>query len=139
MPDISIGDTAVTVSSDAAVNPILLGATAVPGDVLYYDTVSSSWKLADADASASAGSGTDAYLMMALSGGASGQRIVAAAAGVTVTMDAVLTKGTVYYLSTTAGGMTNTAPSTGDFLAIVGYATSTTTLVLMLKSTGVEI
>jgi hypothetical protein len=51
-----------------------------------------------------------------------------------------LTAGAVYYVSTTAGDWTATAPSgTGDIVRIVGYALSTTVLLFMPDNTYVEI
>lgn len=139
MPDISIGDSAVTVSSTASKEVVVVAESVVPGDLLSYNTTNSNWELADADTSVESGSATDSYLRMAISGGAAGQWVTVVGAGETVTMDAVLTKGTVYYASTTAGAITTTAPSSGDYLVIVGYATSTTTLKLLLLSTGVVV
>jgi len=51
-----------------------------------------------------------------------------------------LTAGAIYYASTTAGGITTTAPSgTGDIVRIIGYALSTTQLFVDPDKTYVEV
>lgn len=51
-----------------------------------------------------------------------------------------LTAGSKYYISTTAGGITTTAPSaTGDIVRIIGYALSTTQLFFKPDNTFIEL
>lgn len=51
-----------------------------------------------------------------------------------------LTAGSTYYLDTTAGSITATAPSsTGNIVRIIGYAISTTQLYVTPESTYVEV
>lgn len=53
---------------------------------------------------------------------------------------AILTKGTVYYLSNTAGGICPVADlGSGDYVTLVGIATSTTVLKLYCIASGVTI
>jgi len=51
-----------------------------------------------------------------------------------------LTAGDVYYVSTSSGSFTNTAPSTsGEFVRIIGYALSTTELYFKPGDTYIEV
>ena len=51
-----------------------------------------------------------------------------------------LTAGSIYYISTTAGGKTTTAPSaTGDIVRVIGYALSTTEFFLDPDKTWIEV
>jgi len=51
-----------------------------------------------------------------------------------------LTAGNTYYLATTAGDITTTAPSTtGNIVRIIGYAISTTQLYVAPETTFIEI
>lgn len=51
-----------------------------------------------------------------------------------------LVAGNIYYVSTTEGQITNTAPSTStNIVRVIGYAMSTTKLYLFIDNTWVEI
>jgi len=104
-------------------NDILAGATIAQWDLVYGDSASGKWKLADADAEATSGG-----VQLA---------IAAEAKNDTQAMN-VIFKGIIrndgwtwsgafkpLYVSTTAGGLTETAPSgTDDVIRIVGYTLS---------------
>lgn len=97
------------------------------GDLVYLSSANT-WSQADADAEATCSS-------------ALGLRISATEVltiGVYTTTG--LTAGSTYYASTTAGGITTTAPSgTGDIVRIVGYALSTTEFFFKPDGTFIEV
>ena len=97
------------------------------GDAVYLSSANT-WSQCDADAEATAS-------------GMIGIRVSATEVqigGVYTTTG--LTAASTYYLSTTAGGITTTAPSdTGDIVRIIGYALSTTELFIDPDKTFVEI
>lgn len=70
-----------------------------------------------------------------------GEPVSVALFGNTVTFaSAILTKGTVYYLSNTAGGICPFADlGAADYVTLVGVATSTTVMRLLCIATGITI
>ena len=96
------------------------------GDLVYFD--GTDWEATDADAEATSKG------MLGITLGST--QILTY--GVWTTSG--LTAGDTYYISTTAGEITNTAPSaTGDIVRIIGYAISTTQLMFIPDGTLVEI
>lgn len=97
------------------------------GDLVYLSG-SNTWSQADADA-------------VATTAGALGIRISASEVllrGIYTTTG--LTAGSTYYVSTTLGGITTTAPSaTGDVVRIVGYALTTTEFFFNPDGTYIEL
>jgi hypothetical protein len=108
------------------------GASITAGQILYKDaSANNTLKPASCASTAAA-----AVCGMALNGGASGQPITFAKAGATVTAGATLGVGTIYVLSDGSGTYAPVADlATGDKVVIVGYATSSTVLTLLLKDT----
>ena len=102
-------------------NSINAGVTTAIGELLYLAS-DGEWALADADAEATA-SGS---LAISLAVGSDGSPLLVALAGSFVRDDTYAwTVGADLYVSTTAGGLTETAPSgTGDIVRIVGQAVS---------------
>jgi len=89
--------------------------------------------LADADAEAT----TKGMLVMAteaISGGAAGTFLLMGK----VTGLTGLTQGSTYYVSPTTGEITATPPSGGQFLRVVGHATSTTEFMFNPSQTWIE-
>jgi hypothetical protein len=101
-------------------NSISAGATIAQFDLVYLHT-DGEWALVDADALATSG---DVMLGLALEAGTDGNPMDTALHGAFVRDDTwTWTAGDILYASTTAGGLTTTAPSgTGDVVRTVGYA-----------------
>jgi len=97
------------------------GTTVAIGEVVYLAS-DGEWALTDADATASA----EALLGIALEAGTDGNSMEVALPGSFVRDDSWnWTVGATLYLSTTAGDLTETAPSaTDDVVRVVGYAVS---------------
>jgi len=137
MADISVTASSVLGASSAVKTHGTAGATITAGQVVYLDSTTSTYKLADAD------SGTAAAKVpvgIALHGASSGQPLTILERG-NLTLNAVLTAGTAYYLSpTTAGGICPVADVTsGDDVVLLGLATSTTVLAVDIQVTGVTL
>lgn len=93
------------------------GATIAQWDGVYLDS-SGTWQLADAN-----GTGTFPARGLAVAGYSSGNAAVVLEDGVARNDAWTWTVGGTVYLSTTAGGLTQSAPATsGDKVQIVGYA-----------------
>ena len=95
------------------------GATVAQSELVYLAS-DGEWALADADATAT----TDKFLAVALEAGTDGNPLLVALPGSFVRDDTWnWTVGGAVYVSTTAGGLTQTAPSaTDDVVRVVGYA-----------------
>ena len=133
MADISITATAVTADL-SSVTTRAAGAAITAGQMVYLDTATNRWLLADCDAAAVAAR-TPAGI--ALNGGAIAQPIAVKSAG-DVTMNAVLTAGEAYFQSPSPGGIAPRADVlTGDLLVLIGFAKSTTVLGLGIKGATV--
>lgn len=136
MADLSITAANVVAANSAKTRSGTAGATITAGQVVYVDSSDRKFKLADADA---AGVGDVTKVYIALNGGADGQPMVAAESG-DITLGAVMTAGTSYYLSPNPGGI---APAndvlSGDNVILLGVAKSTSVLALKPIISGVTL
>lgn len=134
MADLSITATSVVAGSGATINKNSnAGATITAGQVLYLESSSSTWKLADCN---SATAEVRTPVGIALHAASSGQPLAVLTAG-PITIGATLTAGVAYYLSGTAGGIRPVADNTtGDYPAVLGMASSTTVLQVKIQAPG---
>ncbi len=136
MADISVTVTAVVASGSAQTEQGKAGGTITAGQVVYKDAADGLFKLADND---SATAGIRAAHGIALNGGATGQPISVIRKG-QLTLNAVLTKGGVYAVSGTPGGIAPIADvTTGDDTIILGVALSTTVLDVNIIDPGITL
>ncbi len=134
MADLSVTAASVA-AANAATNKVTgtAGATITAGQALYLDSTTDTLKLTDNDDTTA----TAAIVGVSLHGASSGQPITYATGGA-VTFNAALTAGLIYCTSSTAGGIAPSADNaTSDTIGIIGYASSTTNMVLQIKATGV--
>lgn len=111
-------------------------ATIAAGEVVYIDTTTSKVNLADTD-SATAAVRTPRGIAL---NSAAADQAVAIAYGGQVTLGAVLTKGTIYALSDVAGKIRPVADNaSGDYVNILGVASSTSVLDLAINASGIVI
>lgn len=104
-------------------NDILSGDTIAQWDLVYLDSTSGRWEFADADAAATAGG---VLLAMSAEAKTDGQAMNVVMRGI-IRNDAWTWTGAgkPLYVSTTAGALTETAPSaTDDVIRVVGYTLS---------------
>lgn len=102
-----------------------------------YLSAANAWLLADNDVLALAAGSTD--LGISLSDVVSGQAMLVMKAGV-LGFGAILTKGTVYCVSSNAGGICPWSDlGAGDYVSILGVASSTSNLTLRLWASGITI
>ncbi|WP_028003175.1 hypothetical protein [Sinorhizobium meliloti] len=138
MADIVITPASVVPGAGAKVTSGTAGATITAGQVVYLDsTTTGKWHHADSDAATAAARGQGANVGIALNGASNGQPIDVLTEG-PITLGAVLTAGTAYYLSPTPGGIAPLADLlTGDYVTLLGLATSTSVLNLDIQYSGV--
>lgn len=138
MADISITAANVLASANAVIRrEYTAGATITAGQVVYLNS-SNQWALVDSDA-ASTGNGVSDLRGIALNGASSGQPLAVVTSDTSFTVGGTLVNGTTYYSSRTAGGITATLPTTGDYPTILGVAISTTKINLQPVASGVII
>ena len=134
MADVTITAAEVLPTSTTGVESGIAGATLTAGMPVYKDsTDGNSLKPCDADASASA-----QCVGIMLCGAADGQRCIYAKTG-DIDPGFTAVAGEAYAVSTTAGGIAPVSDITtaGDFICILGIATSASNLRLNIFSTTV--
>lgn len=134
MADISVTASSVVKGSGATTQTGIAGAAITAGQTLYIDTANSNvLKLCDVDLSELGAT----CCGIALHAASTGQPITYQDAGA-ITFNAVLTAGKVYVATATAGGIALVADlATNWRTSIVGYATSTTSMTILIRNTGV--
>jgi hypothetical protein len=136
MADISVTAASVIKGTGAQTGRGIAGASIAAGKTLYADT-SDSGKLKLADANAA----SPAFIVagIALHAAESGQPIEYQSGG-NLTFNAVLTAGTIYVLSATAGGIAPASDlASGHKVVLLGVATSTTNLEMALNNSGATV
>lgn len=136
MADLTITAANVVKGSSSSVKNGVAGATITAGQAVYEDaTDSNKLKLADANAS----SATAACKGIALHAALSGQPIAYIDGG-DLGVGTILTAGTIYVLSATAGGIAPAADlTTGWRTTILGVATTTSNLKVNLNRSDTAI
>lgn len=135
MADLTITAANVVKGTGASVRSGTSGATITAGQVVYEDSTTATFKLADADGAAALRSPVG----IALNGASSGQPIDILTGGL-ITIGATMTAGLAYYLSKTAGGICPVADiASGGYATVLGIATSTTVLKVNITESGVAV
>lgn len=129
MADLAITNTAVVAGSNAKTESKLAGVAIAAGETVYVEAATDKLKLADSDG-ASAEVKTCAGI--ALNDAAPNQPVRYIYEG-DLTINAVLTKGATYFLSSTAGGICPDADvGSGENVVLLGIAKSTTVLAVKI-------
>lgn len=111
------------------------GETISQWDVVYFDQTDSEWKQADADAA-----GEFPARGIAVAAGTDGNELVVIVQGMIRNDDWNWTVGGSIYLSDTAGGLTQTAPSdSGDCVQLLGWATSADEMCVDVTGSWLEV
>lgn len=137
MSDLSITAANVLSGTGAKVTTGTAGATITAGQAVYLDTASTGkWLLADSDAASAIARGS-ARFGIALHGASNGQPLDVQTDG-DITIGATMVAGTAYFLSDTPGGICPVEDlETGDYIMLIGVATSTTVLKIDTLYSGV--
>lgn len=136
MADLTITAADVVAGSGARTRTGTAGASIVAGEVVYLDSATNTYKLADCDSATAGVRSPDGF---ALHGSLSGQPLTVLESG-PITLGAVLTAGVAYYLSATPGKVAPVADlATGDYPVILGIATTTSSLNVKIQESGVAL
>ena len=104
------------------------------GQAVYLDPADDRYKLADSNAAAAE---ARTVRGIALHGSLAGQPLTIHRSG-DLTLGAVLTAGSAYYLSDTPGGICPVADvGTGEYVTLIGLAKTTSVLDVSIQNTGV--
>lgn len=134
MADLSITAGSVVAGANAVKEQGIAGAAITAGQVVYRDTSTRKYQLADNDSATAA---VRAPRGIALNGASDNQPLQILTEG-DVTIGAVLTPGDVYYLSATPGGLCPGADiASGDDYALIGIAKSASVLSVKINVPGV--
>jgi len=136
MADLTITAASVIAGDNAARAAGTAGEAITAGKAVYLAAATKKWMLADSNsATAEARRATGIAL-----NGASLNQPVDVATGGDVTLGAVLTAGTAYYLSDTAGGICPLADvGSGEYVCLLGLAKSTSVLALDIQFPNVAL
>ncbi|RVN04654.1 hypothetical protein [Sinorhizobium meliloti] len=139
MADITVTPSNVVASAGARTENGIAGATVTAGQIVFLDsTTTGKWLLADADAATAAARG-QGKVGVALNGAALNQPLAVQTEG-PITIGATVVAGTAYYLSPNPGGIAPLADIlTGDYVTLVGIATSASVIKLDFQYSGVSL
>jgi hypothetical protein len=136
MTDLSITAASVVAGADSSQRRGTAGATITAGQVVYFDSATLTYKLADNNSATAA---ARSPVGVALHGSLAGQPLAVHDGGL-ITIGATLTAGVAYYLSGTPGGICPVADlTTGMYPTVLGIAKSTTVLDLNIQQAGVAL
>jgi len=131
MADISVTAANVVKVAGAATDRGTAGETITAGMPVYLKASDNLLYKADAD-----GSGTTTVIGISLHAALANQPLEYLTGG-SLTFNAVLTAGTIYTASDTAGGIRPAVDNnSGDTISILGVASSTTVLVVKIHNSG---
>lgn len=134
--DVSITAANVVAGAASSKTNGTAGATITAGQVVYLDTATNTWKLADSNSATAAVRSPDG---IALNSASSGQSIGVLTTG-DITIGGTLTAGVAYYLSDTPGGICPVADvGSGEYSVIIGIAESASVLSVKLHESGVAL
>ena len=136
MADLSVTAANCVPGADARIGYGVAGETIAAGKAIYLASATNKWMLADANSGTAEARDAKA---IALSGSSNNQPIAYQNGG-TLTLGATMTAGLVYYLSDTPGGICPVADvGAGEYVEVIGVATSTTVMSLILAYSGVSL
>ena|SRR6476469_3863005 len=125
MANLAITATSVVSQDNASVQQGSLGEAVTAGQAVYRSSTTQLWMLADSN---SVTPEARHAIGIALNGGSTGQPVNVQTAG-KITIGATLTAGTDYYLSDTPGAICPRADvGSGEYVCLLGLASSTTVL-----------
>lgn len=133
MADLSITAASVAKGTGAVTVQGTAGATITAGQVVYYDSTTQTYKLADCNSATAA---VRSPAGIALHAASSGQPLTILTSG-RITIGATVAVGVSYFLSGTAGGIRPAADNTtGDYVTFLGIGVSTTQILVDMTEAG---
>lgn len=134
MADLVITPANIIAGGGAFIEHGRAGATITAGQTLYKDATDGKMKVGDSDGATALKN----IKGIALNGAADGQPLAYIKSG-DLNMGAILTAGTAYYASETAGGIQPAADVASEDVIFLGIAKSTSVLTLDIQIPGVTV
>lgn len=136
MADLVITPANVVAGSNATNDSGLAGEAIAAGKAVFKSPTTNKWMLAKSNAGEAVARRATG---IALNAAAANQPVDVQKSG-DITLGAVLTPGTAYYLSDTSGGICPVADvGTGENVCLLGLAKSTTVLAIDIQAPGVTL
>lgn len=133
MADLTITVASVAKGTGASTTNGTAGATITAGQVVYLDSATATYKLADTDSATAA---VRVPVGIALHAALTGQPLQILTGGL-ITIGATTVVGVPYYLSGTAGGICPYADvAAGDYPVFLGIGTSVTQIKVVIVEAG---
>ena len=136
MTDIVVTAANCIAGTDAVRDIGTAGETLTAGKAIYYSASTAKWMLADSNAATAEARSAKAIAL----NGASLNQPVSVQKGGSITIGATLTPGSAYYLSDTPGGICPVADvGSGEYVGLIGLATSASVLALDFQYSAVAL
>lgn len=136
MADLTITAASCVPGTGAVLESGTAGEALTPGQAVYKSSTTGLWMKADSN---SATAEARVATAIAMTTSSTNQPCVVQRAG-SLTLGATMTAGLAYYLSDTPGGICPVADvGSGEYVEVIGVATSTTMLLLILVASGVAL
>lgn len=136
MADLTITAANVVAGSDAVTENGIAGATITAGQLVYLDSSTNKYGLADSNSATAA---VRVVRGIALHASLANQPLTIQRSG-SITIGATMTAGVTYYASDTPGGICPVADvGAGEYSTVIGMASSTTVLVVAIQASGVAL
>ncbi|WP_454914988.1 hypothetical protein [Xanthobacter sediminis] len=136
MANLTITAASVLAGSNVVTESGIAGEAITAGQVVFMNPATKRFGLADSNSATAA---ARVPRGIALNSAAAGQPLSVARNG-DITLGAVLTAGTAYYLSDTPGGICPVADvGSGEYVVLLGLAKSASVLGLSVQATGVAL
>lgn len=136
MADLTITAASVVAGAGAVIEHGFAGATVTAGQVVYLDSVTNTYRLADCD---NASSAVRTVRGIALHAAASGQPLAVQTSGA-ITIGATVAAGVVYCVSDVAGAIRPVADQgSGDYTSLVGVGLTTSIIGVNIYNSGAQI
>ena len=118
----------------ASRGPVLYGSTNSAGQAAYFDVADSKYKLADSNASSAIAAAVGVFVTPGVDAGYG----YVATGGSVILVGTTMVVGTVYCVGATAGSIVPISDlTTGDYVTILGTASTATQLDLAIKASGI--
>jgi hypothetical protein len=139
MADLTINSAAVSPSNQAVIERGFPGGAAIGAGMHVYKDANNRWVLFDSNVGAGAGANVTDRRGIALNNCANTQPLAVCTSDPNFGIGSTVANGVSYWGSNTAGGITATAPISGEYTVHLGVAISATRINLNPTASGVAV
>ncbi len=139
MADLTINALAVSASNTATIRTDIPAGAVIAGGQLVYKDSNNRWQLADSDAGSGLGYNVADVAGIALHNTGNTQPLAVCTRDANFGIGATVANGVAYFGSNVAGGITATAPASGNYPRFLGFGISTSRINFNPIATGVAV